>query len=85
MKCFKCVAELSEDAKFCSYCGNKIEKSVSISNTVQKIQNFFESNTNASERMNAEKTNGKISINDKIKKKSVDAWNKLSTYGKLQP
>lgn len=37
MKCFKCGAELSEDAKFCSYCGNKIEKSVSISNTVQKM------------------------------------------------
>lgn len=33
--------------------------------------------------MNAEKANGKISINDKIKKKSVDAWNKLSIYGKI--
>ena len=25
MKCSRCGAELSEDSKFCSYCGNKIE------------------------------------------------------------
>lgn len=25
MKCSKCGAELSEDTKFCSYCGNKVE------------------------------------------------------------
>ena len=25
MKCSKCGAELSDDTKFCSYCGNKIE------------------------------------------------------------
>lgn len=25
MKCSKCGAELSEDTKFCSYCGHKID------------------------------------------------------------
>ena len=25
MRCSKCGAELSEDTKFCSYCGNKVE------------------------------------------------------------
>lgn len=25
IKCSKCGAELSDDTKFCSYCGNKIE------------------------------------------------------------
>lgn len=29
MKCHKCGAELSEDTKFCSYCGSKIEKETS--------------------------------------------------------
>ena len=30
MKCLKCGAELSEDTKFCSYCGAKVEAQTEI-------------------------------------------------------
>ena len=83
MKCSNCGAELSDDAKFCSYCGKKIEETVCAPSTVQKIMNLLESNINESERKNAEKTNHKKSMSDKMKQKGLDAWNKLSTYGKI--
>lgn len=83
MKCSNCGAELSDDTKFCSYCGKRIDETVSASGTAQKMQNLFESIANESERANAEKTNAKKSMADKIKQKGVDAWNKLSIYGKI--
>lgn len=83
MKCSNCGAELSDDTKFCSYCGKKNEGTVSAPSAAQKMQNLFESIANESERANAEKTNVKKSMADKMKQKGVDAWNKLSTYGKI--
>lgn len=83
MKCSNCGAELSDDTKFCSYCGKKIEETVSASSTAQKMQNFRERITNEIERTDNEKTNGKKSIADKMKQKGASAWNKLSTYGKI--
>lgn len=31
IKCSKCGVELSDDTKFCSYCGNKIEVTMPLS------------------------------------------------------
>lgn len=83
MKCSNCGAELSDDTKFCSYCGKKIEETVSASSTAQKMQNLFESMANESKKVNVEKTNDKKSMADKVKQKGVDAWNTLSIYGKI--
>lgn len=81
MKCSNCGSELSDDTKFCSYCGIKIEKTVSIS-SMENIATF-EGINNESKRTNTEKSKVKKSVADKIKEKGVGAWNKLSTYGKI--
>ena len=38
MKCSKCGAELSEDTKFCSYCGHKIEEAMTPPPIVEEIE-----------------------------------------------
>lgn len=82
MKCSKCGAELSEDTKFCSYCGQKVEESTTpppiveeteippISNEVPVIEN-------------SKKPDEPKSLADKIKDKALDKWSKLSIYGKI--
>ena len=81
MRCSKCGAELSEDTKFCSYCGNKVEMPpkqenvseedippISLDEQVQDFQNQKEPPKSLADRMR-EKTSAK--------------WGKLSTYGKI--
>lgn len=81
MRCSKCGAELSEDTKFCSYCGNKVEMPpkqetvseedippISLDEQVQDFQNQKEPPKSLANRMK-EKTSAK--------------WGKLSTYGKI--
>lgn len=81
MRCSKCGAELSEDTKFCSYCGNKVEMPpkqetvseedippISLDEQVQDFQNQKEPPKSLANRMK-EKTSAK--------------WGKLSTYGEI--
>ena len=81
MRCSKCGAELSEDTKFCSYCGNKVEMPpkqenvseedippISLDEQVQDFQNQKEPPK---------------SLADRMREKVSAKWGKLSTYGKI--
>lgn len=83
MKCSKCGAELSEDTKFCSYCGNKIEGA-----TPPPIEEYEEdvvSETPQREPAKAavEKSTAPKTLGDKIKAKGAEIWSQLSLYGKV--
>ncbi len=81
MRCSKCGAELSEDTKFCSYCGNKVEMPpkqenvseedippISLDEQVQDFQDQKEPPK---------------SLADRMREKASAKWGKLSTYGKI--
>ena len=83
MKCSKCGAELSEDTKFCSYCGQKIEvtpppvaEETEIP-PIPHVENVKEQKTGKA------KADAQKSFTDKVKDKGIEIWNKLSLYGKV--
>lgn len=80
MKCSKCGAELTEDTKFCSYCGEKIEAEATA--PVENVVNepIVEETVNQTTSTTSPE---KKSIADKIKDKGVAFWKKLSLYGKI--
>lgn len=95
MKCSKCGAELSEDTKFCSYCGNKVE--AMITETIEedtKVHTFSQDESAEGDTVippflqdehikeNANEANVPKSLFDKLKEKIIEFWNSLSMYGK---
>lgn len=76
MKCPKCGAELTNDTKFCSYCGEKIETEATQSNEVYNEPIYAEPKQTFEEPK-------KDSAMDKIKTKAISFWKKLSLLGKL--
>ena len=42
MKCSKCGAELSENTKFCSYCGQKVDQIEEVDSNVSVPENYAE-------------------------------------------
>lgn len=76
MKCPKCGAELTEDTKFCSFCGEKIES---------EPEENVETNNEQVETpaWNGKPEPQKTSIADKIKEKGKGYWNRLSIFGKI--
>lgn len=89
MKCSKCGAELSEDTKFCSYCGHKIEAA-----TPLPVVEANTSDSDADQKMpyipvnepagaTSKATNTPKSLSDKMKEKASSKWSGLSTYGKI--
>lgn len=82
MKCSKCGAELSDDTKFCSYCGQKIEKSTTPPPIVEETEIPPIPNKEPVIE-NSKKSDDPKSLAEKIKDKASEKWSKLSTYGKI--
>lgn len=81
MKCSKCGAKLSDDTKFCSYCGHKIEATtpppVAEGSGISPIPN------NEPERVASMKTDATKTLTDKIKEKAYSKWRGLSAYDRV--
>ena len=81
MRCSKCGAELSEDTKFCSYCGNKVEmpsKQENVSEEDIPPISFDEQVQDFQNQKEPPK-----SLADRMREKASAKWGKLSTYGKI--
>lgn len=79
IKCSKCGAELSDDARFCSYCGNKIETPPPI----EKETVTPDVPQSEPVKISAKKSDVPKSLADKIKDKASEKWHTLGTYGKI--
>lgn len=82
IKCSKCGAELSDDTKFCSYCGNKIEATTPPP-IIEENENTPDIPQNEPVKADAKISDAPKSAADKINDKASEKWHKLSTYGKI--
>lgn len=80
MRCPKCGAELSEDTKFCSYCGNKVEMPSKQETVSEEDIPPIPSDEQVRDYQNQKEL--PKSLADKMKEKVSAQWRKLSTYGK---
>lgn len=83
MKCSKCGAELSEDTKFCSYCGQKIEVTPPPVVEETEIPPIPHVESVKEQKAGKAKADAPKSFADKAKDKGIESWNKLSPYGKV--
>lgn len=92
MKCFNCGAELTDDTKFCSYCGVKITEQSPKKEDDPAEEKYVEPETEVFEdepiipEAPAKKNNASIkkdTVGDKAKSKLHEFWNGLSMFGKL--
>lgn len=83
MKCSKCGAELSEDTKFCSYCGQKIEVTPPPVVEETEIPPIPHVESVKEQKARKAKADAPKSFADKAKDKGIEIWNKLSLYGKV--
>lgn len=83
MKCSKCGAELSEDTKFCSYCGRKIEVTPPPIVEETEIPPIPDVENVKEQKQEKAKSDAPKSFSDKAKDKGIEIWNKLSLYGKV--
>lgn len=84
-RCPRCGAELSDDTKFCSYCGQKMEAE-SVTPTPPPIVEEDEALDNTQSdptNVAAPEANAPKSLADKIKEKAAAQWSKQSVYGKV--
>ena len=83
MKCSKCGAELSEDTKFCSYCGQKIEVTPPPVVEETEIPPIPHVESVKEQKAGKAKADAPKSFANKAKDKCIESWNKLSPYGKV--
>ena len=89
MKCFNCGAELSDDTRFCSYCGVKIEPpapAVEPAPVEPEIAESHEKNPVAESAPVESATpveKPKKSFGDQLKERVSEMWGHLSLYGKI--
>ena len=86
MRCSKCGAELSDDTKFCSYCGQKIEVTpppVVEEPEIPPIPHVEKAQEEKARKAGKAKSDAPKSLADKGKDKGIEIWNKLSLYGKV--
>lgn len=92
MKCFNCGAELTDDTKFCSYCGVKITEQSPKKEDDPAEEKYVEPEIEVVEdepiipEAPAKENNAsakKDTLGDKAKSKLREFWNGLSMFGKL--
>lgn len=83
MKCSNCGVEISEDAKFCSYCGHKIEVTPAPAVEEPEIPSIPHVENSKEDKGGKTKSGAPKSLADKVKDKGIEIWNKLSLYGKV--
>lgn len=83
MKCSKCGAELSEDTKFCSYCGQKTEVTPPPVVEETEIPPIPHVESVKEQKAGKAKADAPKSFANKAKDKGIESWNKLSPYGKV--
>ena len=86
MKCIKCGAELTEDTKFCSYCGAKIEDESQTPSIPEETveENIVEQvEVVENEPVYTQSPKNK-SIVDKAKEMFMSYWNKIDLFCKIE-
>lgn len=84
MKCYECGAELTDDTRFCSYCGTKIsEKPMEEKSVIEPASENNQEEVKAEYKETQITHTNKPSLGDKAKSKIREFWNKLSLFGKF--
>ena len=84
MKCYECGAELTDDTRFCSYCGTKISaKPIEEKLVVKSASENNQEETKVEYKETQTTHTNKPSLGDKAKSKIREFWNKLSLFGKF--
>ena len=99
MTCTKCGAQISEDSRFCSYCGNRIEAFNEQKATTEEdippipsdettdmdeIDEIDEVDETDEPELDYQiRDEAPESLADRIKRKAVDIWDALSVFGKF--
>ena len=88
MKCLKCGADLTDDTKFCSYCGAKVEenKSPEYDEIVEPTSDDKESvaDVDTYEMPEYVPSSSKKSITEKTKEMFISYWNKIDLFCKIE-
>ena len=81
IKCSKCGAIVSDDTKFCLYCGNKIDANTSSLMEEESVP--FETSQTETAKSSGKKADESKSLAYRIKGKTSDKWCKMSAYSKI--